>query len=91
MRKVRVPGESDVVIVRNITGGAYGSPDQRIESDGVRPAEDRLVLDPVRVQEVFDIAVDYARRRSGSALPERRQGERVCHQPPLATALKGNV
>jgi 3-isopropylmalate dehydrogenase len=67
VRTVRVPSGSDVVIVRNITGGAYGSPDQRVESDGVRPAEDRLVLDPVRVQEVFDIAVDYAR-----AAPDRR-------------------
>lgn len=67
VRTVRVPGQADVVIVRNITGGAYGSPDRRIESDGVHPAEDRLVLDPARVQEVFDVAVRYAR-----ADPERR-------------------
>ena len=56
VRTVRVPGEDDVMIVRNITGGAYAGPDQRVESDGARPAEDRIVLDPVRVQEVFDIA-----------------------------------
>lgn len=67
VRTVRVPGDSDVVIVRNITGGAYGSPDQRVESDGVGPAEDLLVLDPAHVQEVFDIAVEYAR-----AMPGRR-------------------
>jgi len=49
-----------VIIVRNITGGAYAGPERRVESDGERPAEDRLVLDPVRVREVFDIAVEYA-------------------------------
>jgi 3-isopropylmalate dehydrogenase len=65
VRTVRVPDGEDVIIVRNITGGAYGSADQRQESDGVCTAEDRLVLDPVRVQEVFDIAVGYARDRPG--------------------------
>jgi len=60
VRTVRVPGEDDVIIVRNITGGAYAGPERRVESDGERPAEDRLVLDPVRVREVFDIAVEYA-------------------------------
>ena len=67
VRTVRVPGEDDVIIVRNITGGAYAGPERRIESDGECAAEDRLVLDPVRVQEVFDIAVEYARRA-----PQRR-------------------
>lgn len=67
VRTVRVPGEDDVVIVRNITGGAYASADQRQESDGIRTAEDVLVLHPARVQEVFDIAVTYA-----SARAERR-------------------
>jgi 3-isopropylmalate dehydrogenase len=67
VRTVRVPGDNDVVIVRNITGGAYGSPDQRVESDGTNPAEDRLVLDPRHVQEVFDIAVENA-----LAMPGRR-------------------
>ena len=60
VRTVRVPGEDDVIIVRNITGGAYAGPERRVESDGERPAEDRLVLDPMRVREVFDIAVEYA-------------------------------
>jgi 3-isopropylmalate dehydrogenase len=60
VRTVRVPGEDDVIIVRNITGGAYAGPDQRVESDGVRAAEDHLALDPVRVREVFDTAVRYA-------------------------------
>lgn len=63
VRTVRVPGGSDVIIVRNITGGAYGTPDQRVESDGRGRAEDLLVLDPARVQEVFDIAVEYARQQ----------------------------
>jgi 3-isopropylmalate dehydrogenase len=62
VRTVRVPGDEDVIIVRNITGGAYAGPERRVESGGDRPAEDRLVLDPVRVREVFDIAIDYARR-----------------------------
>jgi 3-isopropylmalate dehydrogenase len=62
VRTVRVPSEDDVIIVRNITGGAYAGPECRVESDGSRPAEDRLVLDPARVQEVFGIAVEYARR-----------------------------
>ncbi|MCW2595233.1 MAG: 3-isopropylmalate dehydrogenase [Pseudonocardiales bacterium] len=65
VRTVRLPGDEDVIIVRNITGGAYAGPDRRIESDGVRAAEDRLVLDPVRVQEVFDIAVEHARAYPG--------------------------
>jgi 3-isopropylmalate dehydrogenase len=67
VRTVRVPGADDVIIVRNITGGAYAGPERRVESQGDRPAEDRLVLDPVRVREVFDIAVDYAGRA-----PQRR-------------------
>ena len=67
VRTVLVPGGEDVVIVRNITGGAYAGPDRRVESDGVRAAEDHVVLEPARVQEVFDIAVEYAR-----AHPTRR-------------------
>ena len=65
IRTVRVPGGDDVVIVRNITGGAYAGPDQRVESDGVHDAEDRIVLTPARVQEVFDIAVEHARTHPG--------------------------
>ena len=65
VRTVRVPGHDDVIIVRNITGGAYAGPDQRVESDGVRPAEDRIVLDPGRVREVIAIAAQYARQRPG--------------------------
>lgn len=67
VRTVRVPGRDDVIIVRNITGGAYAGPDRRVESDGSGAAEDLVVLEPERVQEVFDIAVEHARR-----FPERR-------------------
>jgi 3-isopropylmalate dehydrogenase len=63
VRTIRVPGDQDVVIVRNITGGAYGGPDQRTESDGIQPAEDRIVLEPARVREVIRIAAGYARER----------------------------
>lgn len=62
VRTVRVPRADDVIIVRNVTGGAYAGPERRVESDGTGPAEDRLVLDPARVQEVFDLAVEYAGR-----------------------------
>jgi 3-isopropylmalate dehydrogenase len=65
VRTVRVPGGADVVIVRNITGGAYAAPDQRVESDGARPAEDHIALDPERVREVFAIAAEYARATPG--------------------------
>jgi 3-isopropylmalate dehydrogenase len=65
VRTVRVPGGDDVVIVRNITGGAYAGPDQRVESDGLCDAEDRIILNPARVQEVFDIAVEHARTHHG--------------------------
>ncbi|HEU5266933.1 MAG TPA: isocitrate/isopropylmalate family dehydrogenase [Jatrophihabitans sp.] len=96
VRTVRVPGADDVVIVRNITGGAYAGPDHRTESDGGRPAEDRLVLDPKRVQEVFDIAVDYARKHPGrraisvdkaSVYATSRLWRRVAHATVAATGV----
>jgi 3-isopropylmalate dehydrogenase len=65
VRTVRVPGEDDVIIVRNITGGAYAGPDLRVESDGTGDAEDRIVLNPQRVQEVFDLGVEHARAHPG--------------------------
>jgi 3-isopropylmalate dehydrogenase len=65
VRTVLGPAGADVVIVRNITGGAYAGPDRRVESDGVRAAEDLVVLEPGRVQEVFEIAVGYARAHAG--------------------------
>ena len=65
VRTVRVPGEDDVIIVRNITGGAYAGPDLRVESDGTCDAEDRIVLNPQRVQEVFDLGVEHARAHPG--------------------------
>lgn len=65
VRTVRVPDEADVIIVRNITGGAYAGPDQRVESDGTCDAEDRIVLNPQRVQEVFDLGVERARAHAG--------------------------
>ena len=65
VRTVRVPGGQDVTIVRNITGGAYAGPDLHLESDGTGPAEDRLVLQPDRVREVFEIAAGYAEQHPG--------------------------
>jgi 3-isopropylmalate dehydrogenase len=46
VRTVLVPGDEDVIIVRNITGGAYAGPERHVESDGTRSAEDLLVLEP---------------------------------------------
>ncbi len=43
----------------------HARPDQRVESDGERDAEDRIVLNPRRVQEVFDIGIDYANTYPG--------------------------
>ena len=96
VRTVRVPGADDVVIVRNITGGAYAGPDQRVESDGSKPAEDRLVLEPERVQEVFDIAVEHAHRHPGrraisvdkaSVYATSRLWRRIAHATVAATGM----
>jgi 3-isopropylmalate dehydrogenase len=96
VRTVRVPGEADVIIVRNITGGAYAGPERRVESDGVRAAEDRLVLEPAHVQEVFDIAVEHARRHPGrraisvdkaSVFATSRLWRRTAHATTAATGV----
>jgi 3-isopropylmalate dehydrogenase len=96
VRTVRVPQQPDVIIVRNITGGAYGSPDQRQESDGTIAATDLLSLDPQRVQEVFDIAADYAARApdrrvvsadKASVFATSRLWRRVAHATRSATGL----
>jgi 3-isopropylmalate dehydrogenase len=66
VRTVRVPGRADVIIVRNITGGAYAGPDHRVESDGVRAAEevkfesvnvDRAAYELVRNEELPAVIV----------------------------------
>jgi 3-isopropylmalate dehydrogenase len=97
VRTVRVPGEHDVIIVRNITGGAYAGPDRRTESDGTGPAEDRVVLEPHRVQEVFDIAVQHARQQpqrraisvdKASVYATSRLWRRVAHATVAATGVK---
>jgi 3-isopropylmalate dehydrogenase len=96
VRTVRVPGEEDVIIVRNITGGAYAGPERRIESDGVHAAEDQLVLEPAHVQEVFDIAVDHARQHPGrraisvdkaSVFATSRLWRRIAHATAAATGV----
>jgi 3-isopropylmalate dehydrogenase len=96
VRTVRVPGEEDVIIVRNITGGAYAGPERRIESDGIRAAEDQLVLDPAHVQEVFDIAVEHARQYPGrraisvdkaSVFATSRLWRRTAHATAAATGV----
>ncbi|MEU3616195.1 isocitrate/isopropylmalate family dehydrogenase [Streptomyces sp. NPDC006872] len=95
IRTVWVPGGDDVVIVRNITGGAYASPDQRQESDGDRAAEDLVALRPDRVREVFAIAADYAARQPGrraisvdkaSVFATSRLWRRIAHESGTAFA-----
>jgi 3-isopropylmalate dehydrogenase len=65
VRTVWFPGGQDTIVVRNITEGAYAGPDRRRESDGYTPAEDRIVLDPARVEEVLAIGAAYAARHPG--------------------------
>ena len=97
VRTVHVPGGEDVIIVRNITGGAYAGPDRHAESDGDSPAEDRLVLEPARVREVFDIAVGYARRHPGqraisvdkaSVFATSRLWRRIAHEASAPRASR---
>jgi 3-isopropylmalate dehydrogenase len=96
VRTVRVPDADDVIIVRNITGGAYADADRRQESDGVRSAEDLIALDPVRVREVFDIAVGYARQHpdrpaisvdKASVFATSRLWRRVAHEAAAASGV----
>ena len=96
VRTVCVPGAQDVTIVRNITGGAYAGPDRHTESDGTGPAEDLLVLEPARVQEVFDIAVGYARQRAdgrmisvdkASVFATSRLWRRIAHATATASGI----
>jgi 3-isopropylmalate dehydrogenase len=87
VRTVRVSGADDVIIVRNITGGAYADADERT---------DRLVLEPRRVREIFDFALPYARRR-----PDRRAisvdkasvfaTSRLWRQVALATSAESGI
>jgi len=65
VRTVWVPGFDDVTIVRNITGGAYADPGQRIESDGTSAAVDQIALLPERVREVLDLSADFAEHAPG--------------------------
>jgi 3-isopropylmalate dehydrogenase len=96
VRTVRVPHADDVIIVRNITGGAYADADRRQESDGVRSAEDLIALDPVRVREVFDIAVGYVRQHpdrpaisvdKASVFATSRLWRRVAHEAATASGV----
>ncbi|HEX3336797.1 MAG TPA: isocitrate/isopropylmalate family dehydrogenase [Jatrophihabitans sp.] len=65
VRTVWFAGGLDTIVVRNIVDGAYAGPERRRESDGDSPAEDRIVLEPVRVEEVLAIGAEYAKRHPG--------------------------
>ncbi len=65
VRTVWFGDDHDVIVVRNMTDGAYGGPERRRESDGQTPAEDLIVLDPARVDEVLSIGADHAQRHPG--------------------------
>lgn len=65
VRTVWAPGIDDVMIVRNMTGGAYADPSQRTESVGDSAAVDQVRLIPERVREVLELAADYAELTPG--------------------------
>lgn len=60
VRNVLFAQSHDVMVIRNITGGAYGDPASREESDGTNPASDKVTLYPEQIREVLNIAADYA-------------------------------
>ena len=60
VRNVLLAPHKDVIVVRNIIGGAYGDPQSRQESDGVIAAIDTVKLEPEKVREVLNIAADYS-------------------------------
>ncbi len=57
-----------LTFVRNLLGGAYGPRDTHIESDGISPASDLIVLEPRRIEEVANIACDFAARHPGTVI-----------------------
>ncbi len=61
LRNVLLAPHDDVIVVRNIIGGAYGDPSSRQESDGIISAIDTVKLEPAKVREVLQIAADYSR------------------------------
>ena len=64
VRNVLFAPNEDVIVVRNIIGGAYGDPSSRQESDGTIPAIDTVRLEPEKVREVLNIAADYSHENS---------------------------
>jgi isocitrate/isopropylmalate dehydrogenase len=65
VRQVWRGGSTPLTFVRNLLGGAYGN--NRIESDGTRPASDVFELTPERIRELADLAIGYA-KTSGAQL-----------------------
>jgi len=49
-----------MTVVRNLLGGAYAT-SGRVESDGTGAASDLLELDPARIRELTEIAIDHAK------------------------------
>jgi isocitrate/isopropylmalate dehydrogenase len=49
-----------MTVVRNLLGGAYAA-GSRVESDGSNAATDVFELDPNRIRELAELAIDYAR------------------------------
>lgn len=68
IRQVWGPSLASLTFVRNLLGGAYGPVDARRESDGTTPAWDRFELEPWRIAELAEIAIDYVRRTPGAHL-----------------------
>jgi isocitrate/isopropylmalate dehydrogenase len=68
VRRVSRFEATPLTIVRNLLGGAYGDMTTRRESDGTKPAQDELVLDVAKIEELTEIACDELERGGGTRL-----------------------
>ena len=68
IREIPVTGSTDLVVVRNLLGGAYGTDRDRGESSAGEEAWDLLRLTPERIAEVLHIACDLVERSPGGGL-----------------------
>lgn len=68
IRQVWRGSQPPLTVVRNLLGGAYGTSELRVESDGTAPASDLVSLEPGRIAELADIAIATVRRTPGSTL-----------------------
>ena len=68
IRQVWRESGQPLTFVRNLLGGAYGPRETHMESDGVSPASDLIALEPSRIEEVANIACDFAAGHPGTVI-----------------------